>query len=93
MWLLIDDAGEIRGLFRNQEWLIEPSQEKPGIPRALDIDGQLPRILVEVADDDPRVVARLNPTEPVREQTVSRAEFNALKTRFEELKKIIEDKA
>ena len=52
-YALIDDAGQIRGLWQNN----------PG-NRTYGIEERAARPLVEIADDDPRVLALLESTEP-----------------------------
>lgn len=79
-WALIDDSGRIRGLWAEPQWAVEPRDGKPGVPRLIDVDDGEPRALAELADDDPRVLARLNPLEPVREKPVTAADLDAART-------------
>ncbi len=61
MWfVLIDDAGKIRAARHRKE---------PG--ELFNIDGEAPRELVEVEEDDPRLLEFLNPPEPPPEPTAS----------------------
>ena len=74
-YALIDDTGAIRGLFDSDQG-----------GRLFQINGEQPRGLVPLTDNDPRVLALLNPPEPVKEALVTRAEYDALKAELESLK-------
>ncbi len=51
-YALIDDSGTIRGLFRRDSG------------RKHDVESETERLLVPLENDDPRVLAMLNPSKP-----------------------------